>query len=197
MYPRKCQDHRPRDEFDADQRLVHGRRNEQTCEILFATVNRFGKNSSVMTIRLLFVAFLLTSPALFSVETAQPELPVATLTIGQTSIKAEVADDDAERSSGLMFRESLAPDSGMLFVMPSVAAASFWMKNTLIPLSIAFLDENGTILEIHDMQPKSEKIIKSTFTRIAYALEMQQGWFGKKNIWPGEKVTGLPRPPQS
>ena len=150
-----------------------------------------------MTIRLLFVAFLLTSPALFSVETAQSELPVATLTIGQTSIKAEVADDDAERSSGLMFRESLAPDSGMLFVMPSVAPASFWMKNTLIPLSVAFIDGNGTILEIHDMQPKSEKIIKSTFTRIAYALEMQQGWFGKKNIWPGEKVTGLPRPPQS
>ena len=150
-----------------------------------------------MTIRLLFVAFLLTSPALFSVETAQPELPVATLTVGQTSIKAEVADNDEERSSGLMFREARAPDSGMLFVMPSVAPASFWMKNTLIPLSVAFIDGNGTILEIHDMQPKSEKIIKSTFTRIAYALEMQQGWFGKKNIWPGEKVSGLPRPPQS
>ena len=93
-----------------------------------------------------------------------------------------------------MFRESLAPDSGMLFVMPSVGPASFWMKNTLIPLSVAFLDENGTIMEIHDMQPKSEKIVKSTFSRIAYALEMQQGWFGKKNIWPGERVSGLPPP---
>ena len=113
---------------------------------------------------------------------------------GTTSIRAEVADDDAERSAGLMFRESLAPDSGMLFVMPSVGPASFWMKNTLIPLSVAFLDENGTIMEIHDMQPKSEKIVKSTFSRIAYALEMQQGWFGKKNIWPGERVSGLPPP---
>ena len=147
-----------------------------------------------MKIRLFFAPLVLAVPLLFSAEKAQPELPAATLVIGQTSIKAEVADDDAERSSGLMFRESLAPDSGMLFVMPSVAPATFWMKNTLIPLSIAFLDERGTILEIHDMEPKSEKTVRSTFSRIAYALEMQQGWFGKKNIWPGEKVSGLPAP---
>jgi len=68
------------------------------------------------------------------------------------------------------------------------------MKNTLVPLSIAFLDETGTILEIHDMQPNSEKIIRSTFSRIAFALEMRQGWFGEKKIWPGEKVSGLPQP---
>jgi len=66
------------------------------------------------------------------------------------------------------------------------------MKNTLIPLSIAFVDENGTILEIHDMKPKSEKIVKSAFPNIAYAIEVQQGWFTKKNIWPGERVSGLP-----
>ena len=96
-----------------------------------------------------------------------------------------------------MYRTEMPQQEGMLFEFDTSSRQCFWMKNTLIPLSIAFLDENGTILEIHDMQPKSEKIIKSTFTRIAYALEMQQGWFGKKNIWPGEKVTGLPRPPQS
>ena len=147
-----------------------------------------------MNIRLLIAALVFSASILFSAESAQPELPATTLRIGTTSIRAEVADDDAERSAGLMFRESLAPDSGMLFVMPSVGPASFWMKNTLIPLSVAFLDENGTIMEIHDMQPKSEKIVKSTFSRIAYALEMQQGWFGKKNIWPGERVSGLPPP---
>jgi len=145
-------------------------------------------------IRLLAAALVFSAPALFSAESAQPELPVKTLRIGSTSVRAEVADNDAQRSAGLMFRESLAADSGMLFVMPSVGPASFWMKNTLIPLSVAFMDENGTILEIHDMQPKSEKIVKSTFSRIAYALEMQQGWFGKKNIWPGERVSGLPPP---
>ncbi len=147
-----------------------------------------------MKIHHLFSAIALSATLLFSGEPAQPELPVATLSIGLTSLKAEVADDDAERSSGLMFRESLAADSGMLFVMPTVAPATFWMKNTLIPLSIAFLDERGTILEIHDMEPKSEKTLRSTFSRIAYALEMQQGWFAKKNIWPGEKVSGLPAP---
>ena len=147
-----------------------------------------------MTFRPLIAALILAAPALFSAESAQPELPVTTLRIGPVSVRAEVADNDAERSSGLMFRKSLAPDSGMLFVMPSVGPASFWMKNTLIPLSVAFLDESGTILEIHDMQPKSEKIVKSTFSRIAYALEMQKGWFGEKNIWPGERVSGLPPP---
>ncbi|MEI8313645.1 MAG: DUF192 domain-containing protein [Verrucomicrobiota bacterium] len=149
-----------------------------------------------MKIHALLAALILAAPALFSAETAQPELPVTTLRIGATSLKAEVADDDAERSSGLMLRESLAADSGMLFVMPSVAPATFWMKNTLIPLSIAFLDQNGTIMEIHDMQPKDEKTVRSAFPRIAYALEMQQGWFAKKNIWPGEKVSGLPALPK-
>lgn len=147
-----------------------------------------------MKLHVLIAALFLPAPLLFSAETAQPELPVVTLRIGSTSIKAEVADDDAERSAGLMFRESLATDSGMLFVMPSTGPASFWMKNTLVALSIAFLDENGTILELHDLQPKSEKIVKSTFSRIAYALEMPQGWFSRKNIWPGERVSGLPPP---
>jgi len=147
-----------------------------------------------MKARHLLAALFFTASFLPAAEVAQPELPVATLRIGSTSLRAEVADEDSERSSGLMFREALAPDSGMLFVMPSVGPATFWMKNTLIPLSIAFMDENGTIMEIHDMQPKDEKIVKSTFSRIAFALEMQQGWFGKKNIWPGERVSGLPQP---
>ncbi|MCK9589592.1 MAG: DUF192 domain-containing protein [Terrimicrobiaceae bacterium] len=149
-----------------------------------------------MKIHHLLVALIFAAPPLFSAETAQPELPVAALRIGSTSVRAEVADEAPERSSGLMFRKSLGTDSGMLFVMPSIGPASFWMKNTLVPLSIAFLDENGTIMEIHDMQPKSEKIVKSAFSRIAYALEMEQGWFGKKNIWPGERVSGLPPAPR-
>lgn len=147
-----------------------------------------------MKIHHLLAALLLCASLLNSAEVAQPELPVATLRIGSASLRAEVADEDSERSAGLMFRESLATDSGMLFVMPSVGPATFWMKNTLVPLSIAFMDENGTIMEIHDMQPKDEKVVKSSFSRIAYALEMQQGWFGKKNIWPGERVSGLPQP---
>lgn len=129
---------------------------------------------------------------LLAIDTAQPELPTATLRVGKVAVRAEIADDDSERATGLMFRESLPADSGMLFVMPSTGPAGFWMKNTLIPLSIAYIGPDGTILEIHDMQPKSEKAIRSTFPTISYALEMPQGWFGKNNIWPGERISGLP-----
>lgn len=94
-----------------------------------------------------------------------------------------------------MFRESLAPDHGMLFVMPQIAPAGFWMKNTRIPLSIAFLAADGTILEIHDMEPHSEKITRSRFPQIAFAIEMDQGWFSKKNVLPGDRVSGLPAHP--
>jgi hypothetical protein len=150
-----------------------------------------------MILRLALFFLCAVSAPLVAGETAQPELPTATLRIGKAEIRAEIADEDAERSSGLMFRESLAADSGMLFVMPETGPASFWMKNTLVPLSIAFIGPDGTIMEIHDMQPKSESITRSTFPRIAYALEMQQGWFGKNNIWPGERITGLPPLPRN
>ncbi len=173
-----------------------GEGNAEACKIHVAAVNRFGKNSSVMKVLFSLCTLLFASSALLSAGAAQPELPVATLRIGSTTVRAEVADEDPERSAGLMFRESLAPDSGMLFVMPSVGPASFWMKNTLLPLSIAFLDRNGTIMEIHDMQPRDETIIRSTFPHIAYALEMPQGWFAGKNIWPGERFSGLPPGPR-
>jgi len=145
-----------------------------------------------MTIRLvllLLFGFLAPLPA---VDTAQPELPTATLRVGKVAVRAEIADDDRERAAGLMFRESLSADSGMLFVMPSTGPAGFWMKNTLVPLSIAYIGPDGTILEIHDMQPKSEKAVRSVFSTISYALEMPQGWFAKNNIWPGERISGLP-----
>lgn len=130
--------------------------------------------------------------ALIAQNAAQPLLPTVILQIGEYSIRAEVADDDVKRATGLMFRESLAEDSGMLFVMPRIEHAAFYMKNTRIPLSIAFLDFQGNILEIHDMEPLSEKVVRSAFPNVAYALEMPQGWFSKKNIWPGERMSGLP-----
>jgi uncharacterized membrane protein (UPF0127 family) len=142
---------------------------------------------------ILLLVFLLSQP-LGARESAQPELPAVTLRVGKAAIRAEVADDDTERSCGLMFRTALARDSGMLFVMPVTGPASFWMKNTLIPLSIAFIAPDGAIMEIHDMKPGSEEMVRSAFPRIAYALEMEQGWFSKNNIWPGERVSGLPPP---
>jgi uncharacterized membrane protein (UPF0127 family) len=139
------------------------------------------------------LCLLVLTATVLAQDTAQPPLPTIMLKAenGRT-ITAEVADETHERSAGLMFREKLSPDSGMLFVMPRPDRAGFWMKNTLIPLSIAFMDQTGTILEIHDMKPHDEKTVQSVFPNVAYALEMEQGWFAKAGVHPGERIKGLP-----
>lgn len=136
--------------------------------------------------------FLTSSLSLRAQEAAQPPLPTIPLAIGSKTVTAEVADDPIKRMTGLMFRETLAPDSGMLFVMPRPDRASFYMKNTLIPLSIAYISPSGVILEIHDLQPKNEAPVPSIFKNIAYALEMQQGWFTENKILSGDRIRGLP-----
>ena len=147
-----------------------------------------------MKFRLILLAVFLAFFPVRAQDAAQPALPSLPLRVGTRSVTAEVADDDAKRTCGLMFRESLATDSGMLFVMPAVGPVGFWMKNTKVPLSIAYIDPQGIIVEIHDMSPLSESVVRSVFPRIAYALEMQAGWFAKNNIWAGERISGLPEP---
>lgn len=143
--------------------------------------------------RLLCCFWLLAlTSALHAQTAAQPTLPTSQLTVNGKTITAEIADDDTERTAGLMFREKLAPDSGMLFVMPQVDYVSFWMRNTFIPLSIAYISPSGRILEIHSMKPHDETPIKSAFPGIAYALEMEEGWFDKNGILPGARLSGLP-----
>jgi uncharacterized membrane protein (UPF0127 family) len=143
-------------------------------------------------LRILLAILVLASTALAQ-DVAQPPLPTITLTAENgRKITAEVADDMTERATGLMFREKLAPDSGMLFVMPKPDRAGFWMKNTLIPLSIAYINSTGTILEIHDMKPHNEKPVASLFPTVAYALEMEQGWFSDAGVGPGDRIKGLP-----
>jgi hypothetical protein len=137
-------------------------------------------------------AFLLTTLPIRSQSGPQPELPTTELRVAGKKILAEVADEEHERATGLMFRESLAPDSGMLFVMPGPGPAGFWMKNTKVPLTIAYLDTQGTIMELHDLEPLNETPVPSRFRQIAYALEMPRGWFTKNNVWPGERIDGLP-----
>jgi uncharacterized protein len=135
--------------------------------------------------------FLLVG-SLFAQEAAQLKLPAIRLEVSGKAVVAEVADEPMERATGLMFREDLARDSGMLFVMPAPEPAAFWMKNTRIPLSVAYISPSGTILEIHDLFPLDEKPVLSTFANIAYALEMEQGWFAKNRILPGDRIQGLP-----
>lgn len=125
---------------------------------------------------------------------AQPELPKIALTIGEIRIDAEVADDPDEKTIGLMGRKELAEGSGMLFVFSRPQPMGFWMKDTLVPLSIAYINGEGVIREIHDMQPLDESGINSVFQDLVYALEVPQGWFAKKGILAGDKVLGLPKP---
>jgi uncharacterized membrane protein (UPF0127 family) len=115
------------------------------------------------------------------------------LTVAGKALQAEVAKTAEQARTGLMFRDALPADAGMLFVYSSPRQASYWMKNTKIALSIAFIDSQGTILEIRSMQPFDETGITSASDRVAFALEVNEGWFERNGARPGDKVSGLPR----
>jgi len=137
--------------------------------------------------RTLTLALLLAaSPALAQ----QPPLPTVELGAGMHLIRAEVAADFSTRGRGLMHRKGLAPNAGMLFIFDGPSQQCMWMKNTYIPLSVAFLDEEGTIINIADMQPHSEQTHCSARPAL-YALEMARGWFAERGIKPGVKLGGL------
>jgi uncharacterized protein len=125
---------------------------------------------------------------------AQPlggELPKVQLSAGMYLIQAEVADDFASRARGLMYRKQMPSNAGMLFLFEEPGAQCMWMKNTLIPLSVAFLDERGTIINIEDMAPQTED--SHCARRPArYALEMNGGWFAARGIRPGMRLGGIP-----
>ncbi len=121
---------------------------------------------------------------------AQP-LPSVQLSAGMHLIRAEVAADFATRARGLMHRESLGANTGMLFVFEQPEIQCMWMKNTLIPLSVAFLDERGAIINIADMEPHSERT-HCAARPASYALEMNRGWFAVRGIKPGMRLGGIP-----
>ena len=138
----------------------------------------------------LFSALLLAAAPAFA-----QTLPVVELKAGMHLIRAEVAADFSTRGQGLMHRKSLAPNTGMLFVFDGPAIHCMWMKNTYIPLSVAFLDVKGAILNIADMQPHSEQSHCAAKPAL-YALEMTQGWFAQRGIKPGMKLGGLSTAPR-
>ncbi len=115
------------------------------------------------------------------------------LILGGTTVVAEVADTPVARRVGLMGRVSLAPDAGMLFVFTQETERSFWMKNTPLPLSIAYMDAKGRIVHIADMTPLSTDPVLSRLPAL-YALEMTQGWFEAHSVKVGQTVTGIPGP---
>jgi len=102
-------------------------------------------------------------------------------------ITVEIARTDEERAKGLMYRKNLPDGQGMIFVFDRDQQLSFWMKNTVIPLSIAFIASDGHIIDIRDMQPNDLNSIKSSRS-VRYALEVPQGWFGRVNVKAGDRV---------
>jgi uncharacterized protein len=134
--------------------------------------------------RFLVALMLVAAPA------AAQELPVVELRAGMHLIRAEVAADYSARGRGLMFRKSLAPNGGMLFIFDGADIHCMWMKNTYVPLSVAFLDAQGAIINIADMQPHSEQSHCAARPAV-YALEMTLGWFAERGVKPGMKLGGL------
>jgi uncharacterized membrane protein (UPF0127 family) len=123
----------------------------------------------------------------------QPQsLPTVTLHIGKAELTTEVAATEPQRETGLMYRPHLGDNNGMIFLMPAVAPVTFWMKNTLIPLSVAFIDKDGVILEIHDMKALDESHINSKSDQVAYALEVNLHWFTLNGIKPGDRIEPPP-----
>jgi len=122
-------------------------------------------------------------------------LDTVTLHIDKADIKAEIAATPFEDETGLMFRHSLGDNAGMLFFLQGPQTAEFWMKNCFIPLSVAFIGKDGTILEIHDMQPPDPRIpddqlprTRSDSDQVFYALEANLHWFALNGIKPGDKI---------
>ena len=139
----------------------------------------------------LIAAAALSFVGLATAQDAAQRLPTTRLTAGFHVITAELARTPEQRAIGLMHRPTMPANDGMLFVFEQPGQQCFWMKNTLLPLSIAFLADDGSIVNIEDMKPQS---LDSHCSKkpVRFVLEMNKGWFDKRAIKPGAKITGAP-----
>jgi uncharacterized membrane protein (UPF0127 family) len=144
------------------------------------------------TILLLIAALATCLPSRSDAQNGpQPKLQTTDLTAGMHLIKAELAVTEAQQMVGMMFRREMGPNEGMLFVNDDSGVRCFWMRNTLLPLTIAFIDDDGTIVNLADMEPQSDASHCSA-KPVRYALEMRQGWFAKRGMKAGLKLRGAP-----
>lgn len=116
---------------------------------------------------------------------AQPKLPTTKLWVSTQELVSELAITGEQQQTGMMFRTNMAENEAMLFVSPFPHRASFWMMNTILPLSAAYIDTEGIILEIHDLQPHDTNSVVASSERIQFILEVNQGWFKRHNINTG------------
>lgn len=119
---------------------------------------------------------------------AQPKLPQIKLWLKDKELLAEVATTPEQLMTGMMFRKEIGENEGMLFVFQNPHRASFYMKNTFVPLSIAYINPDGVIMEIYDLQPLNETSVTATNENIQFALEVKQGWFKENNITAGTVI---------
>jgi uncharacterized protein len=152
-------------------------------------MNRF---TALMTQSLCLLLFALAMTCNMAI--AKTGIPTMQLTAGMHRIEAEIAATPALRHQGLMNRHSLSDNCGMLFVFPEARVHCMWMQNTLIPLSAAFIDEQGIIVNIADMQPNTSDY-HCAAASVRYVLEMRSGWFREKGITPGTRISGLDNAP--
>ncbi len=138
----------------------------------------------------LALSLVVSSPALAQ-DGPQLTLPRVKLSAGMHQIDAQVAQTPAQRQIGLMHRREMPQHEGMLFVFEQPATQCFWMKNTLLPLTAAFVADDGTIVNLADMKPQSEDSHCST-KPVRFVLEMNQGWFARKNLKAGARLAGAP-----
>jgi uncharacterized membrane protein (UPF0127 family) len=145
------------------------------------------KNSRLILVTAL-LAWLAQAHAL---EQPQLDLPRIKLGAGMHQIDAQVARTPEQRSTGLMFRKEMATHEGMLFVFEQPSGLCFWMKNTLLPLTAAFISDDGTIVNLADMKPQTTDA-HCAARPVRYVLEMNQGWFQKRGLRAGAKLSGPP-----
>ena len=138
-----------------------------------------------------FLATGLVGSATWAQDAPQMDLPRVKLSAGMYQITAQVAQTPEQRQTGLMFRKEMPQIEGMLFVFEQPGQQCFWMKNTLLPLTAAFVSDDGLIVNLADMKPQSTDSHCSA-KPVRYVLEMNQGWFAKKGIKAGSRLVGLP-----
>lgn len=114
-----------------------------------------------------------------------PRLPTLRLFVGANELKTELALTELQIRTGMMFRTNVVEDEAMLFVFPNPHQVGFWMKNVVVPLSCAYIDPDGVILELHDMEPQEVRPIQSASDRVQYVLETKRGWFERHGVKPG------------
>ena len=141
--------------------------------------------------RILVALCVVAGAAANAQSAAQPKLPTVPLTAGMYIIQAEVAEAPEQQMTGMMFRREMGTNDGMLFVNGDAGVRCFWMHNTLLPLTIAFIADDGTIVNLADMAPRTDDSHCSA-KPVRYALEMNQGWFTKRGIKAGFKLRGAP-----